>query len=149
MRRVSIPCCSLILILLSYEWAPAQTASQSLDEYLRQARDSEARQDFGGAERLYRAAAAAFPKQPEVLKRLGLILQTELRFRESIDTFQQVLEQAPQYPEVNFYVGLSYLGMNELKKPSTGSTGNWPPIQNTGGHNSYCFIASVVRFRDW
>jgi tetratricopeptide (TPR) repeat protein len=87
-----------------------------LDDYFRQARELEAKQDFAGAEKVYRAAAAGFPKQPEVLKRLGLVLQTELKFPESIDTFQQVLQQAPQYPEVNFYLGLSYLGKNEFEK---------------------------------
>jgi tetratricopeptide (TPR) repeat protein len=98
----------------------AQTGSDSLENFLRQARELEARQDFAAAERVYRTAAANFPKQPEVLKRLGLILQTELKFRESIDTFQQVLQQAPQYPEVNFYMGLSYLGMNEFDKAIDG-----------------------------
>ena len=65
---------------------------------------------------MYRRAAEAFPNQPEVLKRLGLIYQTELKFRESIDTFQKVLQQAPQYPEVNFYFGLSYFGLNQFEK---------------------------------
>ncbi len=95
-------------------------ALSSLEDYFRQARELEARQDFAGAEKIYREAAASFPKQPEVLKRLGLILQTELKFRESIDTFQQVLHQAPQYPEVNFYLGLSYFGMNEFEKAIDG-----------------------------
>jgi len=98
----------------------AQAGSQGLEDYFRQARELEARQDFVGAEKLYRAAAASFPKQPEVLKRLGLILQTELKFQESIDVFQQILQQAPQYPEVNFYVGLSYLGLNEFEKAIEG-----------------------------
>lgn len=98
----------------------AQTGSLSLEEYFRQARELEARQDYTGAEKVYRAAAANFPKQPEVLKRLGLILQTELKFQESIDTFQQVLQQAAQYPEVNFYLGLSYLGLNEFQKAIDG-----------------------------
>src|SRR5262249_10168365 len=107
-------------IVLGCGWIQAQTNSQSLDGYFRQARDLEARQDYAGAERVYREASASFPKQPEVLKRLGLILQTELKFQESIDVFQQVLQQAPQYPEVNFYLGLSYLGMNEFQKAIDG-----------------------------
>jgi len=109
-----------LVLLLCCRWAAAQGGSLNLEDYFRQARELEARQDFAGAEKIYREAAASFPKQPEVLKRLGLILQTELKFRESIDTFQQVLHQAPQYPEVNFYLGLSYFGMNEFEKAIDG-----------------------------
>ena len=108
---MSLFCCCLVR---------AQAGSQGLEDYFRQARELEARQDFAGAEKVYRAAAASFPKQPEVLKRLGLILQTELKFQESVDMFQQVLQQAPQYPEVNFYLGLSYFGMNQFEKAIEG-----------------------------
>ena len=115
-----ILCRCLFLVLLCCRWATAQGGSQSLEDYFRQARELETREDFSGAEKVYREAAANFPKQPEVLKRLGLVLQTELKFRESIGTFQQVLQQAPQYPEVNFYLGLSYLGLNEFQKAIEG-----------------------------
>src|SRR5688572_3611777 len=108
--------CRSLVLLLCCRWAAAQGATLSLEDYFRQARELEARQDFAGAEKIYREAAASFPKQPEVLKRLGLVLQTELKFQESIATFQQVLQQAPQYPEVNFYLGLSHLGLNEFQK---------------------------------
>src|SRR5262245_32916703 len=114
-----ILCRSLILLLFCRS-AAAQAPNLGLEDYFRQARDLEARQDFAGAERIYREAAASFPKQPEVLKRLGLILQTELKFQESIATFQQVLQQAPKYPEVNFYLGLSQLGLNEFHKAIDG-----------------------------
>ncbi|PYV22488.1 MAG: hypothetical protein DMG24_16640, partial [Acidobacteria bacterium] len=50
------------------------------------------------------------------LKRLGIVYQTELKLQESIDVFQRVLHGAPQYPEVNFYVGLSYFGLNQFDK---------------------------------
>ena len=108
--------CRSLVLLLCCRWAAAQGTTLSLEDYFRQARELEARQDFAGAEKIYREAAASFPKQPEVLKRLGLVLQTELKFQESIATFQQVLQQAPQYPEVNFYLGLSHLGLNEFQK---------------------------------
>jgi tetratricopeptide (TPR) repeat protein len=113
MRLILCPC---LVLLLYCQSAAAQGTALGLEDYFRQARELEARQDFAGAEKIYREAAASFPKQPEVLKRLGLVLQTELKFHESIATFQQVLQQAPQYPEVNFYLGLSHLGLNEFQK---------------------------------
>jgi len=100
-------CCSRIL---------AQTVSQSLENYFRQAKELETQEDYAGAEKIYQEAAANYPQQPEVLKRLGLVYQTELKFPESIDSFQKVLQQAPQYPEVNFYLGLSYFGLNQFEK---------------------------------
>jgi tetratricopeptide (TPR) repeat protein len=119
-RVLSIFFSFLTLTLFSCVSTPAKTGSQSLEGYLLQGRELEVRQDYAGAESVYREAAASFPRQPEVLKRLGLILQTELKFQESVDTFQRVLQQAPQYPEVNFYMGLSYLGMNEFEKAIDG-----------------------------
>ena len=98
----------------------AQATSQSLDEYFRRAKDLEIREDYLGAEKIYLEAASAFPQQPEVLKRLGLVYQTELKFAESIDTFQKVLQQAPLYPEVNFFLGLSFFGLNQFEKAIEG-----------------------------
>ena len=93
----------------------AQAVPQSLDDYFRQARELENREDYVGAEKIYQQAAANYPNQPEILKRLGIVYQTELKFQESIDTFQRVLQQAPQYPEVNFYQGLSCFGLNRFE----------------------------------
>lgn len=94
----------------------AQALPQSLDDYFNRARAMEKAEDYAGAQRVYQEAAAKFPKQPEVLKRLGIVYQTELKFQDSIDTFQRVLQGAPQYPEVNFYLGLSYFGLNHPEK---------------------------------
>ena len=94
----------------------AQSVSKSLEDYFRLAKEIEIREDYAGAEKIYQEAAANYPRQPEVFKRLGLIYQTELKFQESIDSFQKVLQQAPQYPEGNFYLGLSYLGLNQFEK---------------------------------
>jgi Tetratricopeptide repeat len=52
--------------------ALGQTSLLSLDEYLRQARQSERQGDYVGAERLYMEAVERFPNQPELLKRLGI-----------------------------------------------------------------------------
>ena len=102
----------LFPLLFSCNLTLAQAVSKSLEDYFRLGKELEAREDYAGAEKIYLEAAANFPQQPEILKRLGLIYQTELKFKESIDSFQKVLQQAPQYPEVNFYLGLSYLGLN-------------------------------------
>ncbi|HEV2383338.1 MAG TPA: tetratricopeptide repeat protein [Terriglobia bacterium] len=95
-------------------WAQGQRASQTVDDYFLQARQLEKRGDYAAAERTYQRAAQDFPNQPEVLKRLGIVYQTELKFPESIQTFQRVLQDAPQYPEVNFYLGLSEFGLNQF-----------------------------------
>ena len=115
--------CFFLLSLSTYH-VSAQERAQSLEDYFSQARELEKKEDFAGAESVYRQAAEAFPNQPEVLKRLGLIYQTELKFPESIDSFQKVLQQAPQYPEVNFYVGLSYWTLINSREPSSSSTRN-------------------------
>jgi tetratricopeptide (TPR) repeat protein len=104
------------LLLLCNIGLAAQSAPPSVDDYFRQAKQLENKEDYAGAERLYRAALAAYPDQLEVQKRLGIVYQTELRFQESIDTFQAILTKQPKYPEVNFYLGLSYYGLNEFEK---------------------------------
>jgi len=93
-----------------------QATPQTLDEYFRRARELEQHEDYAGAERLYQDATKSYPHQPEILKRLGIVYQTELKFSESLDAFSKVLQEAPQYPEVNFYQGLSYFGLNQFDK---------------------------------
>jgi tetratricopeptide (TPR) repeat protein len=107
----------LTLIVVSCcNWALAQGRTPSVDEYFSQARALEGSQNYAAAEQVYRDAARSFPKNPEVLKRLGIVYQTEVKLPESIDTFQQVLQIDPKYPEVNFYIGLSYFGLNQFDK---------------------------------
>ena len=106
----------LFPLVFSFNLTLAQSVSKSLDDYFRLGKEMEGRSDFAGAEKIYVEAAANFPQQPEVLKRLGLIYQTQMKFQESINSFQKVLQQAPQYPEVNFYLGLSYFGINQFEK---------------------------------
>lgn len=97
-------------------WILAQANPQSLEDYFRQAKELEKKEDYSGAEKIYQEAARNYPNQPEILKRLGIVYQTELKFPESMEAFRKVLEQAPQYPEVNFYLGMSYFGVNEFEK---------------------------------
>jgi tetratricopeptide (TPR) repeat protein len=105
---------ALAIILCCGARGAAQTSPKSLDDYLNQARQLENAQDYAAAARVYEEAARAFPQQAEIQKRLGIVYQTQLRFAESISTFQKA--GAPEYPEVNFYLGLSYFGVNQLDK---------------------------------
>jgi tetratricopeptide (TPR) repeat protein len=107
----------LSFIRLGYRnGALAQSQTPSVNEYFSQARALEASQNYGMAEQIYLEAERNYPQNPEVLKRLGIIYQTELKFPESIDTFQKALDIDPKYPEVNFYMGLSYFGLNQYDK---------------------------------
>src|SRR2546428_3144716 len=83
---------------------------------LDQARVYEKSEDYAGAERNYRQALTLAPDDPEVLKRLGILYQTELKFRESIELFERALFISAQYPEVNFFLGASNLGLNQFQK---------------------------------
>lgn len=83
---------------------------------LDQARVYEKANDYQSAEGIYRQALALAPNDPEVFKRLGILLQTELKFQESIEMFQRALSLSAQYPETNFFLGASYLGLNQFQK---------------------------------
>ncbi len=91
--------------------APADVKS-----LLDRARTCEKAEDYTGAERSYREALTLFPDDPEVLKRLGILYQTELKFADSIELFRRALSVSPQQSEVSFYLGASYLGLNQFKE---------------------------------
>jgi tetratricopeptide (TPR) repeat protein len=109
-----------VLVLLTLSSSPmksmAAAPQQSLDDVLSEAKQLEAKQNYAGAIKAYQQGLRAFPNQPELLKRLGIMYQTELKFAESIQTFQKVLQIDPQYPETNFYLGVSYLGYNDYER---------------------------------
>jgi tetratricopeptide (TPR) repeat protein len=92
------------------------TPFQTAESFLSQAKQFEDKQDYDHAVSVYLQASAAFPNQPEILKRLGIVYQTQLKFAQSIDAFQKALAIDPQYPETNFYLGVSYLGYNDYNK---------------------------------
>jgi tetratricopeptide (TPR) repeat protein len=98
-----------LFLLLSLQ-AAGQSDWKAL---LEQARTAEKAGDYTAAGRVYAQALALAPGNPEVLKRVGVLEQTELKFDDSIEQFQQVLSRDPQYPEVNFFLGVSYLGKND------------------------------------
>jgi tetratricopeptide (TPR) repeat protein len=89
-------------------------AQSDLDALLGQARVAERAGNYADAARVYQQALALAPGNPEVLKRVGVLEQTELKFDDSISHFQRVLAREPQYPEVNFYLGVSYFGKNDF-----------------------------------
>jgi tetratricopeptide (TPR) repeat protein len=90
-------------------------AQSNLATLLGQARVAEKSGDYGGAARIYEQALAMAPGDLEVLKRFGVLEQTELNFDDSIAHLTQVLARNPKYPEANFYLGVSYFGKNDLR----------------------------------
>jgi tetratricopeptide (TPR) repeat protein len=108
-----LPLCPA-LIGVSLLLAVAVAAQSNLDAVLGEARAAEKKGDYGGAARIYDQALALAPGNLEVLKRYGILEQTELKFDDSIVHFRQVLARNPKYPEVNFYLGVSYFGKNDL-----------------------------------
>ncbi|HET7106453.1 MAG TPA: tetratricopeptide repeat protein [Candidatus Acidoferrum sp.] len=90
-----------------------QTPS-AVDALLEKARGEENAGTYVSAESTYRQALALAPGNLEILKRLGILEQTELKFDDSIGMFKQVLTGDPNYKGVNFFLGLSYFGKNEF-----------------------------------
>jgi len=117
-NNVSNQAVGLILLVFSFPaaYVIAQQPQRALNDYFKQARDLENKQDFQGAEKIYLEGVSTFPNQPEILKRLGIVYQTEFKFQESIATFEKILQQAPEYPETNFFLGYSYFGLNRFDK---------------------------------
>jgi len=92
----------------------AVCAQSDLNSLLGKAREAEKNGDFAAAEQNYQQALQLEPGNAEALKRLGVVEQTELKFRESIVHFEMVLSHNANYPEVNFFLGASYLGLDDL-----------------------------------
>jgi len=105
---------ALTLVILATPPVPAQTAPTSLDGLLSQAVEQEKSRDYAGAERTYWQVLLRFPDDPEILKRLGIVCQEELKFKESIKVFQEILKRAPVYPGVNLLSGISYYALNRF-----------------------------------
>ena len=95
--------------------AMAVAAQSNLDTLLGQARVAEKSGDYAGAARIYEQALGLAPGDLEVLKRLGVVEQTELKFDDSIAHLKQVLLRNQQFPEANFYLAVSYLGKNDFQ----------------------------------
>src|SRR5215469_16925544 len=89
-------------------------AQSDVPSLLEKARAAEKSGDFSLAESVYQQALLLDPGNPEVLKRLGVVEQTELKFNDSIAHFKAVLSRDASYPETNFFLGVSYLGLGDL-----------------------------------
>jgi tetratricopeptide (TPR) repeat protein len=99
------------LVIVTVAWAQG-----GVDTLLEQARDAEKISDYAAATRIYERALVLSPGNLEVLKRFGVLEQTELKFDSSISHFQQVLARESQYPELNFFLGMSYFGQGEFQR---------------------------------
>lgn len=114
--RAFLPLCFVLASLVASTFPLTRTvvAQDLVTALLEQARGHEQRGDYAAAERVYEHALASAPGNPEVLKRLGVVQQTELKFDESIRHFKQILEDNPRYPQVNFFLGVSYFGRDDF-----------------------------------
>jgi tetratricopeptide (TPR) repeat protein len=100
---------SLLLVLL----ANARLVGQiPVDLHLERARTDEAQQNYAAAEEEYKQALEISPANLEVLKRLGILYQTEAKLQDSLELFQKVLASHPDYPQTNFFAGVSYYALN-------------------------------------
>ena len=106
----------LITILPLVCVSPSKAGPQTLENYLSEGKQLEEKEDYEGAIKVYQQALSAFPDQPEALKRIGIMYQTEQKFADSIRAFERVLQLNPQYPETNFYLGVSYFADNDYAK---------------------------------
>jgi tetratricopeptide (TPR) repeat protein len=93
---------------------PASSAQTQVSSLLDQARTREKSGEYAAAEQLYQQALAISRDDPEILKRLGIVEQTELKFDQSIEHFRRVLAHDPKYPQVNFFMGVSYFGKHDF-----------------------------------
>ena len=113
-------CCFASTLLLVAFWASsfnpalAKQTQTNVEALLEKARDEENAGNYDAAENTYKQALAVAPQNLELLKRLGVLEQTELKFDDSIRLFEQVLAGDPNYKGVNFFLGLSYFGENEF-----------------------------------
>jgi tetratricopeptide (TPR) repeat protein len=118
-RRHAVCCIASTLSLAAFlggtpNPALATQTANSIEALLDKARGEENAGNYDAAENAYKQALAAAPDNLEVLKRLGVLEQTELKFDDSIRLFKQVLAGDPNYKGVNFFLGLSYFGKNEF-----------------------------------
>ena len=93
--------------------AAIQTPQEGTPELLKKAQADENAGNLTAAESDYSKLLASDPDNPEALERLGVVEQTELKFRNSIGHFRSVVRRHPEYPQVNFFLGLSYYGLRD------------------------------------
>ena len=104
------------LVLGLFLLAGPMQAQNDLAALLEKANADEKVGDYPAAAVVYEQALASNPGSLEVLKRFGILQQTELKFADSIDKFRALLAKDPKYPEVNFFLGVSYFGENNFSQ---------------------------------
>jgi tetratricopeptide (TPR) repeat protein len=104
------------IVAIAVPMGRAAQTQDNMETLLEQARGEENAGNYMAAERIYKQASALAPENLEILKRLGILEQTELKFDDSIQLFKQVLDRDAHYPGVNFFLGVSYLGKNEFSQ---------------------------------
>lgn len=111
-------CCLSFLVLITLlglaNPAWGQANQKETDSLLQHAKVEEDAGRYASAESIYQRALEITPSDPEILKRLGIVQQTEMKFDESIQNFRRVLAQDPSSPQANFFLGVSYLGNNDF-----------------------------------
>ena len=88
----------------------------SVDSLLNRARAYEKQENYQAAEAEYKQALKLSPGNLEAMDQLAILYQTELRFRDSIELFNKVLARNSAYPQANFYLGVSYFGLNDFSR---------------------------------
>lgn len=86
--------------------------AQTPSEMVRQAAEAERAGDLARAEQLTRQVVNATPGDPGPLLKLGILLQRQSKYEESLSVLQEILRRAPMYPEGNFYAGTAYFSLN-------------------------------------
>jgi len=123
--RWAAPTLLLLAFLGSIPKAALVKQTQTnVEALLEQARGEENAGNYIAAENTYKQALAAAPENLEILKRLAVLEQTELKFDDSIRLFKQVLAGDPSYKGANFFLGLSYFGKNEFLPSIDSLNGN-------------------------
>lgn len=84
-----------------------QRAEANVDDELRQAGESAARQDWAAAEQWLRTALQRQPRNALVHMRLGLMFRDQGRWDEAIASFTTAIAMLPDYPEAHRELGIA------------------------------------------
>ncbi len=95
------------ILSLNAESAEADmVAGEALDEM----------KDNAGATKMFRAAAKANPKEPNVHFGLGYLLWTQKQYKEAASEFEAELANDPDHVQARLYLGDAYIQMNQMEE---------------------------------
>ena len=98
----------------SFSSGRAQEVDQQLALHQQRAREAEAKQDFAGAVREYRALLQAFPDNVELESNLGVALYFNHDFVQAADVMRRAITRKPTLYAPHLFLGLA---MAQLGKP--------------------------------